>query len=113
MRLVIDTTTDSKEDALALIDALFRTDEKGPEQNEETVVIQVRDGTTQTKAVKERLKQLSFKFYNQFKGREDPHWTLKCIPSYWESIKDDQVFDGLNVWTSNGGAGIGDRSTRS
>ena len=116
MKLIIDTAIDSHTDALRAVNALFekeRSDDKQSEQNEEKIVIQLRDGDKTTKELSERLNQLSFKYYKKFKGKNDPHWTLKCIPSYWEKIKDDPVFDGLKVWTSNGGVRNGNGSSGS
>ena len=72
-------------------------------QDELSIVI--RDKEKKTIDVKEELKRLGFTYYKYKKNsqKEDPRYTQTCTPSYWYSIKDQSVFDGLNIWTSEGG----------
>ena len=68
------------------------------------VSIVVRDGeTNKTVDVKETLKELGFNYYAKTKsGKQDPRWTQTTDVEHWNNIKDNQVFNGLNIWTSGG-----------
>lgn len=69
------------------------------------IAIVIRDGSKKTVDVKEDLKRHGFKYYKYKKNsqKEDPRYTQTCSRNYWAGIKDQTVFEGLNIWTSDGG----------
>lgn len=74
--------------------------------NDDTeIYIWVRDGTAQIKDenIKKELEKLGFKYYIKTRGHNDPHYTLRCTPEHWNTIKDNPVFENLNVWNSGDG----------
>jgi len=74
--------------------------------NNNIISIVVRNGPEQkTLDVKEDLKKYGFNYYKYKKNTqiEDPRYTLTCTRDQWMDIKTDPLFDGLSVWTSDGG----------
>ena len=69
------------------------------------ISIVIRDKNKKTIDVKEDLKRHGFTYYKYKKGskKEDPRYTQTCNKSFWDSIKDQTCFEGLNIWTSDGG----------
>jgi len=109
--LKFDPKKDTEKDLQTIISNIYHNNTTNnnsiPPQNttsdaEEKIIVQVRNGLKHTKDFKEDLKRLGFKFYSKSHGKDDPHWTLNCVPQYWAEIKDNPIFNELNVWTSEG-----------
>lgn len=107
--LRVDTEKDKEQELHNIISTLYnKSTPDGQQRITQTdggkISIVVRDGEKETINVKEDLKQLNFNYYAKTKsGKDDPRWTLTCVPGYWKDIKDKPVFEGLNIWTSEGG----------
>ena len=69
------------------------------------ISIVIRDGSKKTIDVKEDLKRHGFTYYKYKKNskKEDPRYTQTCGKGFWNGIKDQTCFEGLNIWTSDGG----------
>jgi len=82
---------------------LQQNNDNNNDSNEISIVI--RDKEKKTQDAKEDLKRHGFNFYKYKKNSkiEDPRWTQTCTKSFWNSIKEQSVFDGLDIWTSGGG----------
>ena len=80
-------------------------DDDNTSNNSDNIAIVIRDGSKKTVDVKEDLKRHGFTYYKYKKNskKEDPRYTQTCNKSFWDSIKDQTVFEGLNIWTSDGG----------
>jgi len=108
----IDTSKYTLETTLDFIRNIYKG-KKEPNQSkldnnnsDDIVSIVVRDGEeNKTVDVKETLKELGFNYYAKTKsGKPDPRWTQTCNLDHWDTIKDNSVFNGLNIWTSDGDA---------
>ena len=101
--LRIDVEKDDRQKLHNIIDRIFNTENNSSNKTADQITIQVRDEIEPTKKHSDELKKLEFKYYAKSHGKDDPHWTLRCIPSYWNSIKDKPVFEKLNIWSSADG----------